>query len=271
MERKQHLWGHQECQDNPVSSWPRRCCLIRQRHSIKTREPAAVASFGEIGPGAEEAALLAAARMGHPTAFGDLVERHAGRIRRMAFRITRNREDAEDAVQECFKNAFAHFDSFRGQSRFSTWLVRIAVNCALMKIRARRRELVPFDDSIEALVSVRSAHVLPSSLTPEESYSRGELESILAEEIAGLQPKFQRALCLCHVEGLTARDAAKVLGISNSALKARVRRARLALRPRLNRRGIGQHSAPGDDQMRYRVLDQCGRNFRVVCGHSSQH
>ncbi len=230
----------EECADGQDSSWPRARCLIRHRPSVRTRARA-VGIFAEIGPDAEETALLTAARMGHPTAFGDLVGRHAGRIRRMAFRITRNREDAEDAIQECFKNAFVHFNSFRGQSRFSTWLTRIATNCALMKIRTRRRELVPLDDSIEALVSVKLRHALRLSLTPEERYARREFESILADEIARLKQRFQEPVLLCHLEGLKTQEAARVLGISNSAVKARLHRARLGLRFRLARLGINKN------------------------------
>src|SRR6516165_1957451 len=114
-------------------------------HKIETKQPEGFAALGDIGPGAEDAVLLTAVRMGHPSAFGYLVERHARRIWRIAFRITRNREDAEDAVQDCFKSAFTHFESFRGQSRFSTWLTRIALNAALMKIRGRHPEPVPLD------------------------------------------------------------------------------------------------------------------------------
>lgn len=234
MECKQRLWTRQERKE----CWD----LKRQRHSTETREPAAVASFGDIGPGAEEAVLLTAARMGHPTAFGDLVERHAGRIRSIAFRITRNREDAEDATQDCFKSAVAHFESFRGQSRFSTWLTRIALNAALMKIRRRHREL-PVDDSLESLVSLKYRHGWHLSVSPEESYSRVELESLLAEEIARLKPSLREPVVLCHMEGRITQDAAKVLGISNSAFKARLRRARLTLRFRLERLGIGKNGS----------------------------
>ena len=233
----------EECADGQVSSWPQGLRLMRQRRSIEAGERAAVAALEDIGTGAEESVLLSAARMGHPTAFGDLVVRHAGRIRRMVYRITRNREDAEDAVQDCFKSAFAHFESFRGRSRFSTWLTRIALNAALMKIRARRYELVPIDDSLESLVSVKYRHVLRSSLSPEESYSRGELQSILADEIARLKQTFQEPVLLCHMKGLKTQEAARVLGISNSAVKARLRRARLALRFRLEHLGISKNSS----------------------------
>lgn len=246
MERKQRLsrrQERQECWDNPVSRWSGGRWLTRQRHPIETREPAAIASFGDIGPGAEEAVLLTAARMGHPTAFGDLVGRHAGRIRRIAFRITRNREDAEDATQDCFKSALAHFESFRGQSRFSTWLTRIALNAALMKIRRRQREPIPLDDSLESLVSLKYRHGRHLSLSPEESYSRVELEGILADEISRLKPSLRGPVVLCHMEGRVAQEAAKVLGISNSAFKARLRRARLTLRFRLERLGIGKNAS----------------------------
>lgn len=244
----------EECAHGKVSSWPRRRRLIPYRPSVGTTVKAAAGVFAEISTDAEEAVLLTAARMGHPTAFGDLVGRHAGRIRRMAFRITRNREDAEDAVQECFKNAFVHFNRFRGQSRFSTWLTRIALNAALMKIRRRHREPIPLDDSLESLVSLKYRHGRHLSLSPEESYSRVELESILADEISRLRPSLRGPVVLCHMEGRMAQDAAKVLGISNSAFKARLRRARLTLRFRLERLGIGENASANSGRVRSNSL-----------------
>ena len=251
MEREQRrLWRQRQgCRDNPVSSSTGRGCLTRQPYSVETTERAAVASRGDIGPGAEEAVLLTAARMGHPTAFGELVGRHAARIRRMALCITRNPEDAEDATQDCFKSAFAHFESFRGQSRFSTWLTRIALNAALMKIRRRHVEPVPLDDSLESLVSLKYRHGRQLSLSPEESYLHVELECILTHEIARLRPSLRGPVVLCHMEGLIAQDAAKVLGISNSAIKARLRRARLTLRFRLERLGIGQNASANSHRL----------------------
>jgi RNA polymerase sigma-70 factor, ECF subfamily len=196
----------------------------------------------EIVPSAKEGALLTAARMGHPTAFGDLVEGHTGRLRRMAFRITRNREDAEDVVQECFKNALTHLDAFRGQSRFSTWLTRIALNAALMKIRWRHREL-RVDDSADTSLALKWDHIPSPNPTPEQNHCRVELESILTDEVARLKPSLRGPVVLCHMEGQIAADAAKALGISNSAVKARLRRARLVLRFRLERLGIGKNAS----------------------------
>jgi RNA polymerase sigma factor (sigma-70 family) len=206
METNRHLEAtkRDEYRDNQASSWTGGRRLVRQRRSIETRERPAAAAFGDIDPGAEEDALLTAARMGHPTAFGDLVKGHTRRLRRMAFRITRNREDAEDAVQECFKSAFLHFESFRGQSRFTTWLTRIALNAALMKIRRRHREPVPLDDSLESYVSPKYRHSSRASLSPEERYSRVELQGILANEIARLRPVLRRPVVLLPHAG-TAR------------------------------------------------------------------
>lgn len=229
----------EEGADGQASGWPRKRHVIGYRPLVGTSVKAPVGVVAEIGPDAEETVLLMAARMGHPTAFGDLVGRHAGRIRRMAFRITRNREDAEDVVQECFKNALTHLDAFRGESRFSTWLTRIALNAAFMKIRRRHRELRA-DDSADTSLALKWDRIPSPNPTPEQNHCRVELESILTAEIARLKPSLRRPVVLCHVEGQIAADAAKALGISNSAFKARLRRARLVLRFRLERLGIGK-------------------------------
>jgi RNA polymerase sigma factor (sigma-70 family) len=118
-----------------------------------------------------------------------------------------------------------------------------------MKIRERRHELVPLDESVEALVSVKYRHVLRTSLTPEERYSRREFENILTDEIARLKQRFQEPVLLCHVKGLKTQEAARVLGISNSAVKARLRRARLALRVRLQRLGIGKNASANNHRV----------------------
>lgn len=148
-------------------------------------------ALGELGTDAEEIELLAAARAGHPSAFTAIVERYTTRLRHLALRITRNREDAEDAVQECFKNAFAHLESFRGQSRFSTWLTSIARNSAPMKVRSRRCELVFPHCLLDSVLSVKDRHGARASLSPEERYLRKELDHILTAEIARLSPRLQ--------------------------------------------------------------------------------
>lgn len=143
--------------------WDGRRCRRSQPGSSETSPKAA--GSPDLRLDADETVLLAATRMGNQAAFDILIERYTGRIHRLAFRITRNREDAEDAVQDCFQNAFLHFRSFRGQSRFSTWLTRIALNCALMKIRGRRRETVSLDESIDFSVAIKYRDILSSTPT----------------------------------------------------------------------------------------------------------
>ena len=204
----------------------------------ETMAKGASSAFADLRPDADETALLTATRTGNHSAFDILVGRYAQRIHRLTFRITRNHEDAEDAVQDCFQSAFMHFQSFRGQSRFSTWLTRIALNCALMKIRGRRREVVPLEDSIDFSLSIKYREILSSSPTPEETYARKELGSILASEIARLKPQSRKSLYLCCIRELATQDAAKLLGISNAGVKARVHRAKLALRSEFDRMGL---------------------------------
>ena len=230
--------GRQAYGRREVPNVHREGCLTLQRRPIVTNVRSSDFASVEIGSDAEETELLAAARVGHPSAFTAIVERYATRLCHTAFRITRNREDAEDAVQECFKNAFAHLESFRGQSRFSTWLTSIARNCALMRIRARRSELISPLSALDSLLSAEHRHGARATLSPEERCLRKELERLLAAEIARLSPTLQAPVILCHMEGLLGRHAAKRLGISNYALKARLHRGRLALRSRLEDLGI---------------------------------
>jgi DNA-directed RNA polymerase specialized sigma24 family protein len=125
-----------------------------------------------------------------------------------------------------------------------------------MKIRRRHREPVSLDDSLELFVSAKYRHGSHASLTPEETYSRVELQSILADEIARLGPVLRRPVMLCHMQGRLAQDAAKVLGISNCAIKARLRRARLTFRFRLESLGIGKNASASNRRVRSDVFCQ---------------
>ena len=233
MTQKRRDFGIPQCFESPVAA-PRQC-LTRQL-SNATRTKAGNDATAEIDPRTEEGVLLAAARKGSPTAFGDLAWPHAGRLQRIAFRITRNREDAEDTVQDCFKRAFEHFGNFKGESQFSTWLTRIAVNCALMKVRARRHHVVSFDESLESSLSAKYWNSLRRWLSPEAIYAHREIEKILSDEIAQLKPTTRQALLLTFRQGLFGREAARFLGVSHSAFKARLFRARVALRSQFNHR-----------------------------------
>jgi RNA polymerase sigma factor (sigma-70 family) len=175
--------------------------------------------------------LVAAAKIGHSGAFDDLYQRHAEKMFRITYRIIRNREDAEDAVQECFLNAFLHLKNFDGRSRFSTWLTRIAMNAALMKLRKNHasRE-VPIDESVE-MSELRSEHQLSDvSPNPEERCTKSEREAILRDAIANLRPRIRKALEIYKLQECSLEETAKVLGASVGAVKARVFHARAELR-----------------------------------------
>jgi RNA polymerase sigma factor (sigma-70 family) len=175
--------------------------------------------------------LVAAAKIGHKGAFDDLYQRHAEKMLRITYRITRNRQDAEDAVQECFLNAFLHLKNFDGRSRFSTWLTRIAMNAALMKLRKTRNSREISFDATDDSVKVLEAWRVPTvSAGAEEIMGKREEAVILERAIFALRPRVRQVAELVQLRGLTTTEAALALGISVAAAKARLFHARNALR-----------------------------------------
>jgi RNA polymerase sigma factor (sigma-70 family) len=174
--------------------------------------------------------LLADAKIGHTAAFDELCKRHAKKLFYITYRITRNREDAEDAVQESFLGAFMHLKSFDGRSQFSTWLTRIAMNAALMKLRRNRasRE-VPIEEPVESGDRWQQ-RAADSTLNPEERYAEQERETILREAVAKLRPKIRKVVEIHRLQESPLGETAKVLGISLAAAKGRMFHARAALR-----------------------------------------
>jgi RNA polymerase sigma factor (sigma-70 family) len=175
--------------------------------------------------------LVAVAKKGQRTAFDELHNRHAGKMFRVAHRITRNREDAEDAVQECFLSAFIRLKAFDRRSTFLTWLTRIAINAALMKLRKNRasRE-VPVKDLAET-PDLRIEDTLADSLpNPEERLAKSEQEAILRDAIAKLRPSLRKAIEVYQLQESSLHETAEMLGISIAATKARMFHARAALR-----------------------------------------
>jgi RNA polymerase sigma-70 factor (ECF subfamily) len=177
--------------------------------------------------------LVAVAKMGHRTAFDELHKRHAAKMFRVAHRITRHREDAEDAVQESFLNAYVHLKNFEERARFSTWLTRITSNAALMKVRKNRlsRE-VPIEEPAEPLEFRPVDKLKDSSANPEEICAKGEQQAILRDAIAKLRPTLRKAVELYQLRECSLPETAKVLGISIAATKGRVFHARATLRRR---------------------------------------
>ena len=173
--------------------------------------------------------LVKKARIGHRTAFDELYKRHREKMFRVTHRITRNRQDAEDAVQDCFLSAYLHVRSFDNKARFSTWLTRIAINAALMKLRKNlaSRE-VHMEEHLHPIEGPE--HQMPdSSPSPEERYAQGEQERLVREAISKLRPEMRNALEI-QLQDCSIAETAENLGISLTTAKARVFRARTVLR-----------------------------------------
>ena len=183
----------------------------------------------------DEPLLVAAAKSGDIAAFETLVGRYEHKIFRLTQNITQNREDAEDAMQEAFLKAYEHLGEFQGNSRFYTWLVRIAVNQALMKLRKRRPNQVSLDEEVDTGEDMVTRDVEDWGPSPEERYEQTELGQILSTVVGELEPGFRIVFQLRDIEELSTEETAEALGLSVPAVKSRLLRARLKLRQKLNR------------------------------------
>ncbi len=183
-----------------------------------------------------DAALVAATKCGEALAFEKLVLRHKRRVLAVAQRITNNREDAEDVMQESFHKAFAHLDSFQEKSQFSTWLTRIAMNESFMLLRRRRGIVEVSAESSEDCVQPLSIALVDQKPGPEESCWLRERNEHLTEAINGLGPKIRKAILLCVVEDRSLEETAQILGTSIGAVKSRLFQGRQKLRGAVNHR-----------------------------------
>ena len=177
-----------------------------------------------------EEQLIAAAKTGRRAPFGELCERHVKKVFRVIHRIMRNREDAEDALQDCLLNAFAHVKDFDERSRFATWLTRIAINAALAKLRKNhwKRE-IPMNEPDPPCELKRHSEIQDDAPDPEETYRLRERREILNTAIWGLRPRARRVVELHQLQEHSLRETAHILGISTAAVKARMFHARVAL------------------------------------------
>jgi RNA polymerase sigma factor (sigma-70 family) len=174
--------------------------------------------------------LIAASKGGERAPFGELCERHLKQVFCVTRRIIRNREDAEDAAQECFLNAFVHLKDFDGRSRFATWLNRIAINAALMKLRKNRGvQEVPMGEPNPSFEPVAQREFRDDSPDPEESCSLRERKRIVMSAISGLRPRARNVVELFHLQEHSVRETAQILGISTRAVKTRMFHAKIAL------------------------------------------
>lgn len=181
-----------------------------------------------------EQTFLAAAKRGQSAAFDALCQPYSRKLYQTAFRITRNREDAEDALQDALLNAFVHLKNFDERSTFATWLTRIAINSALMILRKRRSALatavVYGEESGSEEVPFQIADQAPN---PEKRYAQFEREKILHKAIRTLRPKLRRTVEFQHLQERSIRETAKAMRISVAATKGRLFHAKAVLRKSL--------------------------------------
>jgi RNA polymerase sigma-70 factor (ECF subfamily) len=190
-----------------------------------------------------EASLLAAAKNGETAALDTMFRAHVEKLFRTVHRITRNREDAEDAVQDSLLRAFLHLRSFDGRSSFFTWLTRIAVNSALMILRKKRNS---YDLSAHGSGVEQTPREVPDSApNPEVRYAEREREKFLRDAIAGLRPRIRRAVEFHALQDHSLQETAAQIGTSVSATKSRLFHATTALRKSKVLRKINEPSWHG--------------------------
>jgi|SRR5579863_5004853 len=186
----------------------------------------------------DEQELVAEAKGGSHAAFEKLVRRYEVRVFRLAHRIARSREDAEDVIQQSFQKAFIHLQRFEGRSSFSTWLTRIVLNEALMLARTGRRFRGVSIDHVSATDDNElPLEIADSRPNPEHSYFQQERRRLLFSAIDELRPGIRIALQNCDLNELSIRETARILGVSVAAVKSRVNRGRKVLREKLKQRG----------------------------------
>lgn len=170
--------------------------------------------------------IVGRVKNGETDAFEELVRKHGRRVYRSLIGMLGSPEEAEDALQDCFLKAFQHLPEFEGRARFSTWLVRIAINTGIQRLRGRK----DFDSLDEEVDDFKPRRIQAWDENPEESYSREELKRIVEQEVMKLPAKYRVALILRDLEELSTEQAANALGLTIPGLKARVLRGRLMLR-----------------------------------------
>ena len=185
----------------------------------------------------DEAALVQNARRAQEGAFEELWRAHAEKVFGTTYRITRNREDAQDALQDSFLSAFLHIKDFDGRSSFSTWLTRIAINSALMILRKRRGAIeMPLDvlrnDFTEGRIP-RVVNAPDTKPTPEAALAQREREDLVRDAVGALRPSIRRALELHKLQELSISETAEMMGLSVSAAKSRLHQAKRRLRSSL--------------------------------------
>jgi RNA polymerase sigma-70 factor (ECF subfamily) len=206
-----------------------------QQAAPEALEPQIMRSGSATDRASDEGLLLAAARSGHFGAFEELYKRHQSVVYRTALRMLGNEHDAEDAVQRSFLQAFKSLVRFRGDSKFGTWITRIAINEALMLLRQRRSARALPEVSRAGTDSTPVLNMPDDGPTPEETLAQTELRIAMIQAISSLRSKLRIVVLLRELHGLTTAETARCLGLTVSSVKARNHHAKRHLRQRFER------------------------------------
>jgi len=180
--------------------------------------------------------LVRACQAGCQEAFLELVERYTEKVQRLAMRITRSEQDAEDVVQEVFITLYTKIKSFQGKSAFSSWLFRVTSNAAFMKLRSRRKHAASsYEEMVEVGAPINNVRERSDASDVDYLSVRHELRSFINQAIEGLPSEYRYIFVLRDVDGLSNQEVGEVLGITVPAVKSRLHRARLMLRKKLSR------------------------------------
>jgi RNA polymerase sigma-70 factor (ECF subfamily) len=202
---------------------------LTHRGFMNTRESEDEITVKLLAAAATDEILVAAAKLGDHPAFSELWARHSNRSLQIAYRITKNREDAEDVLQEVWTKAYVHLKSFDGKARFSTWLTRIAINTALMTLRRKRVR----PETLAEFIDGETWHQLeiPDKTNDvEQQYLRDERVEHLRRAICGLSPTLRHVIEIHQRDDSSIQEVATLAGLSLAATKSRLLRARTVLR-----------------------------------------
>jgi RNA polymerase sigma-70 factor (ECF subfamily) len=211
----------------------------RKTLPVRSGHRATVDRSEELAHIASDDRLFLKARSGDRHAFDELCRRHSPLVKRRIFAIVRNREDAEDALQETLLRAYTHLDTFRHACKFSTWLVSIGINAALMLLRKRKtRKEQHIDLRCEESGEREGAEYADLSLDPERLHARSEIVLVVRREVERLRPTLRSMIEHYYEDECSLEKSAKALNISLSTAKARLMRGKQKLRRHLSRCGV---------------------------------